>query len=170
MKILIIGKTKSGKTTFGQNLANKLNYEFHSMSEMFRNLEKDNKLLTNNSLSLLQEDWNCNINYIQNKFNKKIEDFNDIHSTNGIGLHDNIILEGFRNPYEFFKFLDQNTHVIILNKINLDYKDNFEKEGLEAILSSLKFLQNQLGFKYKKIFYHDYEELNKSIELSGWKK
>ena len=87
MKILIIGKTKSGKTTFGQNLANKLNYEFHSMSEMFRNLEKDNKLLTNNSLSLLQEDWNCNINYIQNKFNKKIEDFNDIHSTNGIGLH-----------------------------------------------------------------------------------
>ena len=89
---------------------------------------------------------------------KKIEDF------------DNIILEGFRNPYEFFKFLDQNTHVIILNKINLDYKDDFEKEGLEAILLSLKFLQNQLGFKYKKIFYHDYEELNKSIELSGWKK
>lgn len=158
MKILIIGKTKSGKTTFGQNLANKLNYEFHSMSEMFRNLEKDNKLLTNNSLSLLQEDWNCNINYIQNKFNKKIENFN------------NIILEGFRNPYEFFKFLDQNTQVIILNKINLDYKDNFEKEGLEAILSSLKFLQNQLGFKYKKIFYHNYEELNKLIELSGWKK
>ena len=109
-------------------------------------------------MSLLQEDWNCNINYIQNKFNKKIEDF------------DNIILEGFRNPYEFFKFLDQNTHVIILNKINLDYKDDFEKEGLEAILLSLKFLQNQLGFKYKKIFYHDYEELDKSIELSGWKK
>ena len=41
-----------------------------------------------------------------------------------------------------------------LNKINLDYKDDFEKEGLEAILSSLKFLQNQLGFKYKKISYH----------------
>ena len=119
---------------------------------------------------MLQENWNCNINYIQNKFNKKIENFNDIHSTNGIGLHDNIILEGFRNPYEFFKFLDQNTQVIILNKINLDYKDDFEKEGLEAILFSLKFLQNQLGFKYKKIFYHDYEELNKSIELSGWKK
>jgi hypothetical protein len=86
---------------------------------MWENLEeKDNQLLTNNSLSLLQEDWNCNINYIQNKFNKKIEDF------------DNIILEGFRNPYEFFKFLDQNTHVIILNKINLDYKDDFEKEAI----------------------------------------
>lgn len=50
MKILIIGKTNPVKLLLVQNLANKLNYEFHSMSEMFRNLEKDNKLLTNNSL------------------------------------------------------------------------------------------------------------------------
>ena len=152
MKILIIGKTKSGKTTFGQNLANKLNYEFHSMSEMFRNLEKDNQLLTNNSLSLLQENWNCNINYIQNKFNKKIEDF------------DNIILEGFRNPYEFHQFVTQDCMVIVLNPSFIDYKDDFERNGIEAILKSISWLEENLNLTVVNINYDKYSELEE-VEL-----
>lgn len=155
MNILILGKTKSGKTTISKKISEKFNFEIHSMSEMFRSLEKDNDKLTNNSKTLLINDWDCNIKYIENKFGKKIDNIN------------NVIFEGFRNPYEFHKFFNNNTIVIYLKPNFIEYKDDFEKKGLKSIYKSLKWYLNNL--KSKNIYfidYKNYEELNQIFEIT----
>lgn len=152
MKILIIGKTKSGKTTFGRRFAEVLDLEFHSMSEMFRKAEENDSSLTGNSISLLKEDLDCNLKYIENKFGASISDLN-------------IVMEGFRNPYEFFKCFDKDSFVIVLNHSKLDFKDKFEEEGLGSIFASLKFLE-QVGVQYTKLNFDSYEELDRLLSLT----
>ena len=148
MNILVIGKTKSGKTTFSRKIAEKLNFDVHSMGEMFRNSEKDNDKLTNNSKKMIEDDWDCNIKYIENKFGKSIDEI------------DNVVFEGFRNPYEFQKFFKQDTVVIHLEPYFIDYKDDFERDGIDAIKSYLNWFDSHLNHnKVVSIGYSNYNHL-----------
>lgn len=149
-RILIIGPTNSGKTTLSKKIAQEEDLSVHSMGEFFRTSESLNNLITGNAISLLVEDWECNLKYIKNKFNKEIKEI------------DNVIFEGFRNPYEFHQFVTQDCMVIVLNPSFIDYKDDFERNGIEAILKSISWLEENLNLTVININYDKYSELEET--------
>lgn len=186
MKILIIGKTGSGKSTFAKRLQNNQDFikgaSVHEMSEYFKTVCKEqfyssfgNKIeefilkesfaahldsyifqnIQEVSLNELNKNVNCNIDYIEKKFNKKLYEIDDI-------------FVGFRNPNELIQFLnsDKNIKVFYLNKTDLKYKDKFEKTGLKAILKIIKFYE--LTYNKNILVEHTFEtfeEFNKETRM-----
>ncbi len=142
MKILIYGKTASGKSTLAKKISEITGMQVHSMGELFRTENKGD--LTKTAEDMLREDLNCNMKYIYQKFN---------------GDFDNVIYEGFRNPIEFSKLLDSNCIIIRLNHTELPYKDKFEKEGIELIDAVVRFAEKRASFIFKNFSYSQYEEL-----------
>lgn len=143
MKILIYGKTASGKSTLAKELSKITGMKYHSMGELFRKENRDD--LTKTAEDMLRKDLNCNMKYIYQKFE---------------GDFDNVIYEGFRNPVEFSKLLDSNCIIIKLNHTGVPYKDNFEKEGINLIDAVVKFTEKRGSLIFKEFSYSEYEELD----------
>ena len=108
MKILIIGKTGSGKSTFAKRLQNNSDFikgaTVHEMSEYFKTICKEQfyasfrdkveefilkesfaanlnshifQHIKEVSLNELNKNMNCNIDYIEKKFNAPLSEIND---------------------------------------------------------------------------------------------
>jgi len=160
MNILILGKTQSGKTTLSNYLAKELNMQTYSMSKMFRDSyeQSDHKIsLTDFSKKIIFDNIDANLIYISNYFEQYIQDI------------DNVIFEGFRNPYELMHFLRKDTIVIYLNDLNKFHKDYFEEIGLKACIQTSNFFkENRLISNYIEINFENYDVLNKKIKEIKW--
>lgn len=162
MKIFILGMSQSGKSTLTNKLCNKYNFKHIQSSIMVRNTfkftEKDyhNKqdfidAITQYSIELNRKTPNAVSDYIKDNYNLN-----------------NVIIEGIRNPNNFFQLFDiKKDKVIYLNYLNNKIeKTSFEK-GLDVILNYLDW-NLEMGIlkesSFQKIEFNSYEEIEEKIE------
>lgn len=138
MNIFIIGPSRSGKTTLANHFVKK-GYNHIQASKTLkeqypitRNEEygKYVSRLTGISKQLLEENPDHFIDYI--KFN----------------MIENNVIEGVRNPRDFCFLYNPNIDKVILT--SGDSLSDFEKLGIEAILSIIKFWDKEVvNYDYK---------------------
>ena len=139
MNIFIVGGSGSGKTTLSNYI--KDNYMFNHI-EASGNLKKDYPINKNESV----------IDYI-NRLSKKSKDIllNDVNYFNKAifeKMTTNNVISGIRNPNDLLKLINFSEDLVIV--LESDYKSDFEKLGIESILSILTFSEKFLGLKVQK--------------------
>ncbi len=161
MKIFVIGMSQSGKSTLTKYLCEKFDFSHIQSSIMVRNTfpfkesDYDNKqdfieAITKFSIELNRKNPNAVSDYIKNNYNLN-----------------NVIIEGIRNPNNFFQLFDIKTDkVIYLNYLNNKIeKTNFEN-GIDVILNYLNWNLEMEILKegsFQKIEFNSYEEIKGKI-------
>lgn len=135
MKIFIIGISKTGKSTLSKYLSEKYNIEHIQASKSIRNTFK-----------YKEEDYNSQQEFIEAiteysiKLNQKEPYFISNYIINNYNLKKDVLIEGIRNPNNFFSLFDiTKDKVIILDYLNNKIeKTNFE-QGIDIIKEYLKW-------------------------------
>ena len=160
MKVFIIGATKSGKTTLAEKLSKKYNFKHIKASALIRDIFPKNesdfksKQEFTEAITKFSLDINRKDPYIVSRY---------LRTSNN--LDQNCIIEGIRNPNDFFELFDiANDKVILLKHENNDLKETEFEKGIEVIKDYLLWnLRVEIIHpkRFHEIRFEDYKEEEK---------
>lgn len=133
MKIFIIGISQTGKSTTAKYIANKYNMEYIQASIMIRNsFKKENEFNSRQefieAITKYSIELNQNSPMIVSKYIKENYDLN------------NVIIEGIRNPNNFFDLYEiKKDKIIVLDYLNNPIKETTFEKGINIIVDYLKW-------------------------------
>ena len=161
MKIFIIGATKSGKTTLAEKLSKKYNFKHIKASALIRDIFPKNesdfksKQEFTEAITKFSLDINRKDPYIVSRY---------LRTSNN--LDQNCIIEGIRNPNDFFELFDiANDKVILLKHENSDLKETEFEKGIEIIKDYLLWnLRVEIIHpkRFHEIKFEDYKEVSEN--------
>lgn len=162
MKIFIIGISKTGKSTISKYLSEKYNVEHIQASASIRN-----------TFQYKEENYNTQQEFIEAitkysiKLNQKEPYFISNYIINNYNLKKDVIIEGIRNPNNFFSLFDiTKDKVIILDYLNNEInKTTFEK-GIDVIKEYLKWnIEHNIidSNRVQFLEYHNYDEIKEML-------
>lgn len=135
MKIFIIGISQTGKSTLSKYLSDKYYLEHIQTSKSIRN-----------TFQYKEEDFNSKQSFIEAitdysiKINQKEPYFNSNYIINNYDLKKDVIIEGIRNPNNFFSLFDIiKDKVIILKYLNNQIKPTSFEKGIDVIENYLNW-------------------------------
>lgn len=147
--VFVVGKSKTGKTTFSKKLAELLGMNHLQGSEWVKEKAKEENILfseenyreeiTNFALKNLRENQNICVNFIKNKYNIENKGF---------------LIEGLRSPYDFMNLVDFNKDYVFF--LTLPDRDKLKENsvfdyGVEIIEETVKYY----GFPSVNLFSKD---------------
>lgn len=139
MNIFIIGGSGSGKTTLSRYLKDNFN---------FNHIEASGNLKVDYPINKYENSKDYIIRLSSISKDILLSDSNYFNRCISAKMKENNVVSGIRNPNDFLKLIDfKNDLVIVLES---DYKSEFEKLGIESILSILEFSVKFLGLRIKK--------------------
>lgn len=158
MKIFIIGISKTGKSTLSIYLSNKYNLEHIQSSLSIRNSFEYKESDFNN-----KQDFINAITQYSIELNQKVPNFISTYIKNNYDLTKNIIIEGIRNPNNFFDLFNINEDkVIFLDYLNNEVKQTKFENGINIIKDYLNWnlelniiQKNRIQY----LIYSDYNEI-----------
>lgn len=158
MKIFIIGISKTGKSTLSTYLSNKYNLEHIQSSLSIRNSFKYKESDFNNKQEFINAITEYSI-----ELNKKVPNFISTYIKKNYDLTKNVIIEGIRNPNNFFDLFDINKDkVIFLDYLNNEVKQTKFEDGIDVIKHYLNWNlelniipQNRIQY----LIYNNYNEI-----------
>lgn len=158
MKIFIIGISKTGKSTLSTYLSNKYNLEHIKSSLSIRNSFEYKESDFNN-----KQDFINAITEYSIELNQKVPNFISTYIKNNYDLTKNVIIEGIRNPNNFFDLFNINEDkVIFLDYLNNEVKQTKFENGIDVIKHYLNWNlelniipQNRIQY----LIYSNYNEI-----------
>lgn len=158
MKIFIIGISKTGKSTLSTYLSNKYNLEHIQSSLSIRNSFEYKESDFNN-----KQDFINSITQYSIELNQKVPNFISTYIKNNYDLTKNVIIEGIRNPNNFFDLFNINEDkVIFLDYLNNEVKQTKFENGIDVIKHYLNWNlelniipQNRIQY----LIYSNYNEI-----------
>jgi dephospho-CoA kinase len=138
--IFVIGKSKTGKTTFSKKLAALLEMNHIQGSEWVKEKAKEENIIfseenyrteiTNFALGFLRKDRNTCVDFIKNKYKLENKGF---------------LIEGLRNPYDFMNLVDFNKDYVFF--LTLADVNNFKENSVfDYGVDIIEKTVNYLGF------------------------
>ena len=166
MKVFIIGATKSGKTTLAEKLSKKYNFKHIKASALIRDIFTKNesdfksKQEFTEAITKFSLDVNRKDPYIISRY---------LRTSNN--LDQNCIIEGIRNPNDFFELFDiANDKVILLKHENNDLKETEFEKGIEVIKDYLLWnLRVEIIHpkRFHEIRFEDYKEIDRKLDVKS---
>ena len=166
MKVFIIGATKSGKTTLAEKLSKKYNFKHIKASALIRDIFPKNesdfksKQEFTEAITKFSIDVNRKDPYIISRY---------LRTSNN--LDQNCIIEGIRNPNDFFELFDiVNDKVILLKHENNDLKETEFEKGIEIIKDYLLWnLRVEIIHpkRFHEIRFEDYKEIDRKLDVKS---
>ncbi len=166
MKVFIIGATKSGKTTLAEKLSKKYDFKHIKASALIRDIFTKNesdfksKQEFTEAITKFSIDVNRKDPYIISRY---------LRTSNN--LDQNCIIEGIRNPNDFFELFDiANDKVILLKHENNDLKETEFEKGIEVIKDYLLWnLRVEIIHpkRFHEIRFEDYKEIDRKIDVKS---
>lgn len=158
MKIFIIGISKTGKSTLSTYLSNKYNLEHIQSSLSIRNSFEYKESDFNNKQEFIEAITQYSI-----ELNQKVPNFISTYIKNNYDLTKNVIIEGIRNPNNFFDLFNINEDkVIFLDYLNNEVKQTKFEDGIDVIKNYLNWNlelniipQNRIQY----LIYNNYNEI-----------
>ena len=166
MKVFIIGATKSGKTTLAEKLSKKYDFKHIKASALIRDIFPKNesdfksKQEFTEAITKFSLDINRKDPYIVSRY---------LRTSNN--LDQNCIIEGIRNPNDFFELFDiANDKVILLKHENNDLKETEFEKGIEVIKDYLLWnLRVEIIHpkRFHEIRFEDYKEIDRKLDVKS---
>ena len=166
MKVFIIGATKSGKTTLAEKLSKKYDFKHIKASALIRDIFPKNesdfksKQEFTEAITKFSLDINRKDPYIVSRY---------LWTSNN--LDQNCIIEGIRNPNDFFELFDiANDKVILLKHENSDLKETEFEKGIEIIKDYLLWnLRVEIIHpkRFHEIRFEDYKEIDRKLDVKS---
>ena len=166
MKVFIIGATKSGKTTLAEKLSKKYDFKHIKASALIRDIFPKNesdfksKQEFTEAITKFSLDVNRKDPYIISRY---------LRTSNN--LDQNCIIEGIRNPNDFFELFDiVNDKVILLKHENNDLKETEFEKGIEIIKDYLLWnLKVEIIHpkRFHEIKFEDYKEIDRKLDVKS---